>query len=213
MPPIGASPPGAGARSLAERILRFNGVASRDSRDAVVFHYWMAGIAAAGGGNGAPEVKALAEQVRFGRPVPAAASALLLAGLQHAVADLAKDFGTAIPAFGDVFRIGRGGETFPVGGCSTAFEATLRNYFCPRIPGSTRHLAASGQKELTLTIFSKPIQSFTLAAFGSNWRPAGSRLHYNDQARLASEHRLKPAYFEIEQLMQVHPSRLVLTRP
>ena len=105
----------------------------------------------------------------------------------------------------------RGGETFPVGGCSTAFEATLRNYACPRLPGSTKHLAASGQKELTLTVFSKSIQSFSLAAFGSSWRPAGSRRHFNDQARLASERHLKPAYFEWDQLQQTHPSKRVLT--
>lgn len=197
-------------RGLAERILRFDGVAGRDSRDAVIFYYWMAGITAAGGGTGAPEVRELSEQIRFGREVPAAALGLLLTGLRRAAVDLTKDFGTMIPVFGDIFRIGRGGETFPVGGCSTAFEATLRNYACPRVPGSTKHLAAAGQKELTLTVFSKPIQSFSLAAFGTSWRPTGSRRHFNDQARLASERRLKPAYFEWDQLQRARPSKVVL---
>jgi acyl-homoserine lactone acylase PvdQ len=196
---------------LADRILRFNGAATPDSREALAYDYWKEGIAAAGGGPTAAAVQKLVYDVQDGRDLPSQDLELLLSGLRAASEEFRKDFGTADPVYGDVFRIGRGGETFPLGGCNTPFEFTFRNYACVKSGTGIPRLAMHGQKELTLTIFSNPIQSFSLCAFGSNWRNRHSK-HFNDQSRLASEGQLKPTYFEYDQLMSVHPAKMTLTR-
>jgi acyl-homoserine lactone acylase PvdQ len=199
-------------KQLADRILRFNGAASRDSREALAYDYWMEGIAAAGGGSAAARVQKLVHEVQDGREVDAEDLQLLLAGLRAGSEKMRKDFGSGDPVYGDVFRIGRGGETFPLGGCNTPFEFTFRNYACFSSGGGTQRLAMHGQKEFTLTVFSNPIQSFSLSAFGSNWRPDRRSKHFNDQSRLASERQLKPTYFEYDQLMSVNPAKMTLTR-
>ncbi|MGB9106204.1 MAG: penicillin acylase family protein [Terriglobales bacterium] len=200
-------------KQLADRILHFNGTANRDSREALAYDYWKEGIAAAGGGPTAAGVQKLVHDVQDGRDLQSQELDLLLSGLRAGSEKLRKDFPSSDPVYGDVFRIGRGGETFPLGGCNTPFEFTFRNYACFKRGTGVHRLAMHGQKEFTLTIFSNPIQSFSLSAFGSNWRPDKRSRHFNDQSRLASERQLKPTYFEYDQLMSVNPSKMTLTRP
>jgi hypothetical protein len=198
-----------GEKRLADRILHFNGDASRDSREALAYYYWMKGVSAAGGGEKSPGVMKLVHVVEDAHELQSEDLGLLLSGLRVASEDVLKKFGKDDPVYGDIFRIGRG-ETFPVGGCSTPFEATLRNYYCPESDATNQHLAAAGQKEFMLTIFSNPVQSFSLCAFGANWRLNGHSKHFNDQSRLASERKLKPTYFEYEDLMRDSPSKTTL---
>jgi acyl-homoserine lactone acylase PvdQ len=66
----------------------------------------------------------------------------------------------------------------------------------------------AGQRQPCLTIFSNPIQSFTSAPFGQSDHPESP--HYNDQARLASDHKLKPTYFNRDDLMRHLESTTVL---
>jgi len=59
-----------------------------------------------------------------------------------------------------------------------------------------------------LAIFTDPIQSFTLHNFGQSAHPESP--HFVDQARLSSERRLKPVYFERSELMKHVTSTLTL---
>jgi len=116
---------------------------------------------------------------------------------------------------GDVFRIGRGGESWPIGGVSVlpgGFEqCSLRQWalYClvtvramtfgsPDAHGQS--WPVGGSRILRLVIFTNPIQTFTLHPFGQSENPKSP--YYDDQARLSSERRLKPGYFEKDELMK-----------
>jgi hypothetical protein len=155
----------------------------------------------------APALLKLQNEVQENRD-PQPEGATLLRRLREGANIRSAQLGNKDAVYGDLFRIGRGGQTFPIGGCATAFESTLRNFVCP----TAEHVAVSGQKNVMLTIFSDPIQSFSWETFGNNWRWNGKSIHYNDQSQLASERRSKPTYFEYSDLMRVNPTKTTLTR-
>jgi hypothetical protein len=197
----------ASERRLAQRILWFDGVASKDSVPALGFHYWHDGVAEAG--RGQAFMAALPHKVETRAALDGAEKALLVQGLRLAAARLDR-LGPGDSTHGDVFRIGRGGETYPLGGCSTAFTVALHTYYCG--PGDKERLAVSGQKSVMLTVFSRPLRSYSLSAFGQDWRAGSHGLHVNDQSKLASDGRMKPTYFDYADLMATHPSKLLLKR-
>ena len=59
-----------------------------------------------------------------------------------------------------------------------------------------------------LTVFTKPVRSFSSLALGQSNDPQSP--HYSDQARLMSERRLKPTYFNKEDLMKHVVSKKIL---
>jgi acyl-homoserine lactone acylase PvdQ len=67
----------------------------------------------------------------------------------------------------------------------------------------------AGQRQPCLTIFSNPIRSFTSAPYGQSDHAQSP--HYSDQARLASERRLKMTYFNREDLIKLIESKQVLS--
>ena len=88
---------------------------------------------------------------------------------------------------------------------------TLRAY-TPGGPDSLgRRMAEIGSRLLRLTIFSNPVQIFTLHNFGQSGRPQSP--HYADQAKLTSERRLKPVYLDKADLMPHVTSERTLEVP
>jgi acyl-homoserine lactone acylase PvdQ len=67
----------------------------------------------------------------------------------------------------------------------------------------------AGRRQPCLTIFSNPIRSFTSAPYGQSDHAQSP--HYSDQARLASERRLKATCFNREDLMKHIESKQVLS--
>ena len=65
-----------------------------------------------------------------------------------------------------------------------------------------------GSRCLRLVIFTEPLQSFTLHLYGQSGHEDSP--HYKDQARLASERRLKPTYFYKKDLLKHVVSQKVL---
>ena len=65
-----------------------------------------------------------------------------------------------------------------------------------------------GSRLLRLVQFTDPIRSFTLHNYGQSVNPDSP--HYIDQARLTSERRLKPTYFDPAELMNHVVSTKVL---
>ena len=63
-----------------------------------------------------------------------------------------------------------------------------------------------------LTIFGTPLRSYSLIAFGQQWRNRPSDPHFNDQSRLSSERHLKPTLFERADLLRNVESQVTLLR-
>jgi acyl-homoserine lactone acylase PvdQ len=92
-------------------------------------------------------------------------------------------------------------------------EATMRALRAADTGGEPPWRVAFGSQAMRLVAFTAPIQSFTLYAFGQSDDPASP--HFNDQAKLFSEKRMKPAYFEFVELEGhvASVTRLVMSGP
>jgi hypothetical protein len=162
-----------------------------------------------------------------GEPLPDGLAARVLDAVDGAAATMAKE-GRTDATLGDVFRIGRPGErSFPLGGVALAPDNralceslaswnllcvhTLRAFTGGKPDSLGRRYAEIGSRLLRLTIFTNPIQSFTLHNFGQTSRKDSP--HRDDQAQLTSQRRLKPVLFEKSELMPHVKSELVLEVP
>ena len=208
-------------RSLAGRILSFDGHARQESRAAHAYAVWREQVFTLPDLDDAGRA-ALSDPLWEKDGVPAAQLPRLLDALD-ATADFMLDtYGSIDRTLGDVFRIGRGGRTWPLGGmsilhptdqvaCALALSCvfTLRAMTSFSRPDSLglRHVEI-GSRLLRLVQFTDPIRSFTLHNYGQSENPDSP--HYIDQARLTSERRLKPTYFDPAELMNHVVSTKVL---
>ena len=213
------------ARQLADRILHFDGQARVDSKAALGFWYWRTTMLAQSGATGTMAVLEAGRKTDV--PLSDDIGTKVLNAIDGAVAAMAKE-GRSDAALGDVFRIGRPGErSFPLGGVALAPDDrrlceslaswnllcvhTLRAFTGGKPDSTGRRYAEIGSRLLRLTIFTKPIQSFTLHNFGQTSRKDSP--HRDDQAQLTSERRLKPVLFEKSELMPQVKSEITLEIP
>jgi acyl-homoserine-lactone acylase len=194
-------------REFVAAILGFDGFAAADSAAALDFYYWRRGMW---------EVFSNEEFARLRRlpwddsEFTEAFCTALIDRADRAVEELTDEVGGVDGSLGDVFRIGRGEETWPLGGetididlqmkplcvadISPLCERTMRAFASGKPDEEGRRRAYRGSNSTRLVIFSNPIQSYSLHVFGQSDDPASP--HYGDQARLASERRFKPTYFK-----------------
>jgi acyl-homoserine lactone acylase PvdQ len=213
------------ARLLADRLLRFDGHARADSKAALGYWYWRTTLLRLAGAAGAMAV--LEAGTSPAAPLGAGVADRVFAALDEAVATMARE-GRTDATLGEVFRIGRpGSASYPLGGVALAPDNrtlceglaswnllcvhTLRAFTATRPDSSGHRMAEIGSRLLRLTIFSDPIQAFTLHNFGQTAK-AGSP-HRDDQARLTSERRLKPMLFDRAGLMPRVTSQVTLEVP
>ena len=136
----------------------------------------------------------------------------LLNALESAMATMTSEQVKPDATLGDVYRVGRGDSSWPIGGVK--FQAgseeitTLRAMQSEAPDAHGLRWVTAGQRQPSLTIFSNPIQSFTSAPFGQSDHPESP--HYSDQARLLSERRLKSTYFNRDELLKHVESRMTL---
>ncbi len=135
----------------------------------------------------------------------------LVNGLSAAAKTMRSNHGSLDAAFGDVFRVGRGEKSWPVGGGSLGEEgmATVRavGFDRPR-PDFTRW-GRSGQTSTQVVVLTKPIQSWTQPPIGQSDRPDSP--HYSDQAeKLFSRHQMKPTWYSKAELLKHVFSRVEL---
>ncbi len=212
-------------RELADRLLRFDGQARADSKAALGYWYWRTTLLAQAGTAGTMAVLEAGSGPMA--PLGAGVADRVIAALDGAVAAMAKE-GRTEAKLGDVFRIGRpGSASYPLGGVAIAPDNrglcesmvswnllcvhTLRAFTALPPDSSGHRLAEIGSRLLRLTVFSDPIQSFTLHNFGQT--PKAGSPHRDDQARLTSERRLKPMLFERAELMPHVTSQMTLEVP
>ena len=198
-------------RTLARRILSFDGHARQESPAAHAYLVWREQIFAL------PDLDDEAREA-LGGPIwekggiPAAHLPRLVDALEAAVEFMLDTYGSVDRTLGDVFRIGRGGRTWPLGGLSIVDRSgaggcavdlgcvfTLRAMSAGPPDSLGLRDVVSGSRLLRLVQFTDPIRSFTLHNFGQSEDPDSP--HYVDQARLTSERRLKPTYFDPAELM------------
>jgi acyl-homoserine-lactone acylase len=202
---IEAKPPE--LRRFADRILQFDGFARKESIGALDYLYWRIAVVDDPESSGQ-----LAQAIENHKELSPAQESALLEGLECALRTLTTDHGATEASLGDVYRIGRGGQSWPIGGVK--FQAageeitTMRAMLAGPPDSHGLRWVFAGQRQPCLTIFSDPIQSFTSAPFGQSDHPQSP--HYSDQARLLSERRLKPTYFNRDELLKHVESKIVL---
>ncbi len=210
-------------RQVIHRILNFDGVAHKESVEALNYFFWREAI---GDVLDVDQVVTMLRAVERDEALPKATRAGLLDAVDRAVDTLVTKYGTADLRMGDVFRIGRGGHSFPLSAATivvSGFQGCGRHrYMCSvtqRAFGFTpvdslgHRWVAGGSRLLRLVAFTEPIQSFTLHNFGQSEHPESP--YYVDQARLTSQRRLKPVYFEKKDLLRhrVSSQTLEVVRP
>jgi acyl-homoserine lactone acylase PvdQ len=202
-------------RRFADQLLHFDGFAHADSVAALDYYYWQ--IALWSG----PEasrltIDAVEGSLWTGTDINPAAGKILLDGIDRAIAAMVRERGSIDGEIGDVFRIGRGGESWPMGGVTIVPDSldqcrqpirwdryclvTVRAMTFGSPDAHGQRWPVGGSRVLRLVIFTNPIQTFTLHPFGQSENPKSP--YYDDQARLSSERRLKPGYFEKAELMK-----------
>jgi acyl-homoserine lactone acylase PvdQ len=127
--------------------------------------------------------------------------------------------------YGDVFRAGRGGTSWPLGGggipgvvttqggafINDRTTSTMRAWGFTDPDENGKRWVSSGQYHTTLTIFTDPIRSFSALPLGQSGDPRSP--YYSNQAQLISERRLKPTYFYKEDLLKHVVSEITLQVP
>ncbi|MCA9010518.1 MAG: penicillin acylase family protein [Planctomycetaceae bacterium] len=139
--------------------------------------------------------------------------------LQLTIDEMKQQYGRWDTAWGEIHRVGRGGQYFPVGGAEfrsgnkdANFSETLFDVRCdpdPDQPG--RYIAHNGSMAMILMFFHKDgIESLTCTPWGQSGHRESS--HYLDQGeKLYSQRRLKPSWWNEKDLRQNLKSSQVLT--
>ena len=199
-------------------ILAWDGYSHPDSRGALKYYYWRRAVKAALGTSYAGLVTNLADYMAaLAKPKPEAADPsdgelkALAEGLSAAMKTMRANHNSLEASYGDVFRVGRGDKSWPVGGGSLVEEgmATPRaiGFEAPRAD-STRW-GISGQTSTQVVVLTKPVESWTQPPIGQSDRPDSP--HYRDQAeKLFSQHKMKPTWYRKEELLKHVSSRTEL---
>ena len=203
-------------RRLAQRVMDFNGDARAESVHALSFFYWRTALS---DGLSEDQLRALVGFMWGDAAWQPELGPVLLEAVRTGTARMVEGHGNTDVRYGDVFRIGRDERTWPLGG-GPLLESdrsrcqihhllcipTLRAFNFAPADSLGQRRAVTGSRLLRLVVFTDPIQSWTLHVFGQSGHPDSP--HYVDQARLSSQRRLKPVYFEKDELMR-HTTRVL----
>lgn len=216
---LGTSRPAGPDYQAGLRELRFwNYELAAGSRAALMYAWWRKQLFE---DLGAGRLKDLARRVDgLGEPPGEVRPLLSLSGgeqgqtansFSKAMSRLRSDFGTLEKTWGEVFRVGRGGRTWPCeGGMENRYGlTTLRSagYGTASSDGTRR--ALTGQTSTTIVLLAKPVQSWTCVPLGQSNRPASP--HYCDQAeKLFSPRKMKSTWWTPVELAGHIESRTVL---
>jgi acyl-homoserine lactone acylase PvdQ len=202
-------------------ILSWDGYSHSDSRGALKYYYWRRAVRSALGSsyavlvtNLADYMAALAKPKREATDASEAELKALAEGFSAAMKTMRSNHKSIDASYGEVFRVGRGDRSWPVGGGSLVEEgmATLRavGFEAPR-PDFTRW-GMSGQTSTQVVVLTQPVQSWTQPPIGESDRPDSA--HYTDQAeKLFSRHKMKPTWYRKEELLKHVSSRTELKFP
>jgi len=188
-------------RAYADRIVNFNGVASKESVSALNLQFWLKEVA-----NLSPRPREILRKV-LAQELLAIDEQAVLREAVHAAADhMESRYGSTTLAYGDVFGIGRGDVWEPVGGGIISFdklwrEQPLRAFgFQKRAGEAVEFTAMRGQiNPIIMTVnINGEIESSSVVPFGQSHDRES--IHYSDQSKLVSDRTTKPSFFEYDDL-------------
>ena len=140
----------------------------------------------------------------------------LVSALEHVKSSLESAWGTWRVEWGEVNRLQRihtsGTEeqfsdtkpSLPVAGAPT-FTGTIFTFGTRSAPGQRRSYGIVGDTYVSVVEFGKKPKAQSLLVFGESANPESP--HFFDQAKLYSEQKFKPAWFELRDVMR-HTERI-----
>jgi hypothetical protein len=146
----------------------------------------------------------------------------LLAQAEIAANLMVNELGSTNLTMGTVFRAGRAEAKWPLGGetinapglpmclldLSPLCEQTMRAFASSPLDDKDQRRVFRGTQSMRLVELGNPVQAWSVHAWGQSDDPASP--HFDDQAILMSEHRLKPTYFNRQDLEGHIESTLIL---
>jgi acyl-homoserine lactone acylase PvdQ len=190
---------------LAE-LLAWDGRLQKDSTAALKYYYWRAALHDSDGGTALRERVDDHYSVVTGRaPAPPVLSDadkdLVRNTWTQAMSTMQEQFGERNPVWGDVFRVGRDDQSWPVegGGGDHLGLTTLRSMGYDEPNERHERWGNRGQTSTQVVVLSKPIQSWIYLPVGQSDDPASA--HYTDQAAsVFTNRKLKPSWWLPEDL-------------
>ena len=194
------------ASSELTELLNWDGQITRDSTAALKYYYWRTALNETEAGPGIRSIVddhyAIVEQrqprsIELDDAQLAAVRDAWLSGLDRMRADL----GDTAQPWGHVFKTGRDGNGWPVGGGGgdNLGLTTLRTMGYAAPNDNQERFGVSGQTSTQIVVLSEPIQSWLYLPTGQSDRPDSP--HYSDQSETVfSDRELKPSWWLPEDL-------------
>jgi acyl-homoserine lactone acylase PvdQ len=133
----------------------------------------------------------------------------LLKSFVNGLKGMKKDYGTTAAVYGDRFRVGRGGNSWPVSGGGDYGTRTLRSLGFGELRDDATQWGISGQTSTQVVVLSRPIKSWIYLPLGQSDRTASP--HFDDQAeKLFSRRQMKSSWWTPEELAGNIKSRTLL---
>ena len=202
-------------------LLGWNGALQADSSGALKFDLWKEQVfaeenrdAGAALGDEIDQLYLTAVQRREAPEIEldAAESGLLVDAFARAMDVLVEKYGSLQATYGDRYRVGRGEQSWPVGGGGgRGGTTTLRNMGYGAERDDFTRWGRSGQTSTQVVVMTEPPQSWMYLPLGQSDRPDSP--HFADQAeKLFSQRELKPTRWRPEELAGHTTSRTVLDK-
>jgi acyl-homoserine lactone acylase PvdQ len=191
-----------------DEVLQWDRHLNSDSKGALKYYYWRKQMVA---DYGQDTMKASAKRIDnylapIGKPSPELDFTDeelqgAVSSFTNAMTKLKADFGTLDKTYGDVFRVGRDKDSWPVsgGGDSDLGMTTLRNVKYSGERDDHTRWGTSGQTSTQIVVMTKPVKSWTFVPWGQSDREDSP--HYDDQAEKAfGKNKMKSTWWTPEEL-------------
>jgi acyl-homoserine lactone acylase PvdQ len=208
-------------QTLLRSLAAWNGHADADSVGALHYWFWrqaMLKVSAPGTQGIARKIDdfmtALGRGRGAARELAPEEQQLMVSALAAAADFMRQRHGRLDLKFGDIFRVGRGDQSWPAGGGSQneVGMGTLRAIGFEAERKDFTRWGRSGQTSTQIVVLGKPVRSWTQPPTGQSDRSDSP--HYRDQAeKLFSPARFKPTWYAKAELLQHVKSRVELPGP
>ncbi len=198
-------------------VLAWSGDLLADSTGALKYYYWRQQIVDDHGSAAVNEAaqgidqwyRIVTGEAETSAELDYAQSQSAVASFATAMKRLRDEMGSLDATYGDKFRVGRGGASWPVGGGGGFDTRTLRSMGYASENDDYTKWGRSGQTSTQIVVMTKPIQSWWYLPVGQSDREDSP--HYRDLAEKAfSKRQLQPTWWMPEDLVDHIESRTVL---